>query len=199
MKIKCDNCGDVINRAPSQIAPNKHHFCSKKCKYLGLRKKREVRAGEIQVSQGQWYKVDEQDYEWLSQYAWYDRNGYPNTHSPHGRLSMHRLIFERTTGKKIRRGYYVDHRDRDLTNNRRSNLRLATHRQNIANQGPNKANTTGYKGVSKNKKGKWESYIRVYRKRVHIGVTTDPFEAAYLYDQFALQLLGEFAYTNFEY
>ncbi len=42
----------------------------------------------------------------------------------------------------------VDHEDRDRANNRWTNLRLATKKQNGENRNPHKRSTTGFRGVS---------------------------------------------------
>jgi len=43
---------------------------------------------------------------------------------------------------------FIDHIDRDPTNNKWNNLRAASCQQNAYNQGPNSKNSTGVKGVS---------------------------------------------------
>lgn len=46
---------------------------------------------------------------------------------------------------------YIDHADHDGTNNRRSNLRVCTHSQNLHNRPVQVNNELGYKGISKRK------------------------------------------------
>jgi hypothetical protein len=58
-------------------------------------------------------------------------------------------------------------------------------------------NTSGYKGVSWNKrKGKWRATITVNRKPLFLGYFGTPEEAAGAYDQAAIRHFGEYAVTN---
>ena len=51
----------------------------------------------------------------------------------------------------------IDHIDQDITNNRISNLRLVDHQRNMENKNKYKNNTSGFTGVSWNKKlDKWQ-------------------------------------------
>ena len=109
------------------------------------------------------------------------------------KATAHRLIMG-ITDPKIQ----VDHINGNKLDNRKENLRLATHQQNQHNVGPQKNNKSGYKGVSSNKKNKkYQARIMAKNKRVSLGCFDDPVEAARAYDRAALELFGEFAWTNF--
>ena len=92
-----------------------------------------------------------------------------------------------------------DHKDRNGLNNRRNNLRQATSSQNVANQSLRSNNTSGYKGVSWDKaSGKWVAKVKVNGKQQqHLGLFSDPIEAAKTYDRAALKAFGDFAFLNF--
>jgi len=92
-------------------------------------------------------------------------------------------------------GVKVDHQNRNGLDNQRHNLREATHAQNMQNKLPEKRNTSGYKGVWPHN-GHWRSGIKVNGQRIHLGVFTDPIEAARAYDEAAIEHFGEFACTN---
>lgn len=117
------------------------------------------------------------------------------------RLYLARLIVLGEKYKQAKRLFLVDHIDRDKLNNRRSNLRLATIFENMANVGPKKA---GYKGVFEQKRNlakKFSSYIDskslTGKKRKYLGHFASAEEAAKAYDKAAKEIFGEFAYQNF--
>ena len=68
---------------------------------------------------------------------------------------LHRLVF------LVHQGYLpeiIDHMDGNRTNNSIDNLREVTRSQNMMNSKMNKKNTSGYKGVCKDRNG-WRSHI----------------------------------------
>lgn len=92
----------------------------------------------------------------------------------------------------------IDHRNGDGLDNRRINLRKATHQENSFNKGPNKNNCTGYKGVAPFGIGRFRAQIMFNKKQVFLGCFDVAEEAARAYDKKAVELMGEFAWTNFE-
>jgi hypothetical protein len=94
-------------------------------------------------------------------------------------------------------GIEVDHENRNGLDCRRTNLRLATHRQNIMNTGLRPANTSGYKGVSWDKENqKWRASIRAYGRSYNLGRFSTKEEAARAYNEAASRLHGSFARLN---
>ena len=95
-------------------------------------------------------------------------------------------------------GLEIDHKNGQRHDNRISNLRLATHRQNMANSRSRQNNTSGFKGVSLFKPtGRWMAYIVVNYKRIYLGYFSHAEDAARAYDDAAREHFGEFARTNF--
>jgi hypothetical protein len=93
---------------------------------------------------------------------------------------------EAIIGRKLKRSELVDHEDRNPLNNRRSNLRLCTALQNAH-----------YKNVYWDAaRNKWSAYINYDGSRMMIGRYDDEVEAAYMFDQWALALQGEYAVFN---
>lgn len=63
----------------------------------------------------------------------------------------------------------VDHINWDKSNNKKSNLRIATKTQNNINIKRKSNNTSGYTGVSVLKNGKYKSSISINGKKYHLG------------------------------
>lgn len=92
----------------------------------------------------------------------------------------------------------LDHINGDRLDNRISNLREATHKQNAWNR-KGRNTTSVYKGVYWFKRdSKWKVSIGgLDGKKIHLGMYTDEVEAAKAYDCAARILYGEYARTNF--
>ncbi len=97
------------------------------------------------------------------------------------------------------KGLLVDHRNRNGLDNRRTNLRLATHSQNRCNRFVNKVGCSSqYRGVSRNKqKNKWNAQIQFEGKWIWLGRFDNEIDAAKAYDEAARKYHGEFARLNF--
>lgn len=142
----------------------------------------------------EWAYVDDK-YAWLiAACSWYVKN----TGHVQGRVKgkdqfLHRVIVELEGLDWLQ----VDHKNRNPLDNRFSNLRLTTDRQQRANTGKQKNNTSGYKGVSWSRNAKkWCAQTSVYRRHVHLGYFTNKHEAARAYNQAALKYFGEYACLN---
>ena len=88
----------------------------------------------------------------------------------------------------------IDHINHNPSDNRWCNLRAATKSQNLANVKMHKDNTTGYKGVSCDKRiNKYKAEIRHNGKRITLGYFDTPIEAHAAYKKKAIEICGEFA------
>jgi hypothetical protein len=153
----------------------------------------------IQLTNGLEAIVDDEDYNELIKYTWFG-NKYNNliyvkrkTRKLDNRnetiISMHRQIMGFPEGKD------VDHINNNGLDNRRCNLRICSHAQNMRNR-KIKAhnNTSGFKGVS------WFKRLRKWRASISpttIGYFDSKEEAAKAYDEAAKKLFGEFANINY--
>lgn len=118
-------------------------------------------------------------------------NGYLKT-GINGRTYLnHRLIF------LMQNGWLppsIDHIDGNPLNNKPENLRPANKSENACNTGLSVLNTSGYKGVSFNKRsGKWVAHIRKNQRGTWLGRYDTPEEASQAYAAAAATLHGEFA------
>jgi hypothetical protein len=159
-------------------------------------------AVRVPLTRGLYATIDEEDLPLVTGRSWWALKT-PNSHTYYamawfgdrekkgGRCRlMHSLILG--AGPKQR----IDHVNGDGLDNRRENIRFATHAQNIANSGLSKANRSGYKGVSRHG-SKWAAFITKDYKGHYIGLFSDPKEAARAYDEKARELFGEYARLNF--
>lgn len=88
----------------------------------------------------------------------------------------------------------VDHRNLNRSDNRWTNLREATPSQNRRNSGTPAHNTSGLKGVSKVKSGKWVAQIRVGGgKNLNLGRYSTKSQAKAAYDLAAYMFHSDFA------
>jgi len=91
----------------------------------------------------------------------------------------------------------VDHIDNNPSNNNVKNLRWATSSDNSCNRGKQKNNTTGFKGVSFNKKtNKYRALININGKLKHLGYYESVENASKAYEEKAREIHGEFYYKN---
>lgn len=140
--------------------------------------------------------VDDDDYEWLIQYSWTERDGYALTtvkdeYGTNKILRMHRLIINAPSGIS------VDHINRIRHDNRKENLRLATREQNMWNVGKKRKSKSSsqYKGVYFNN-GVYHVEIRFNKSRKRLGSYSNEIAAANAYNHFAKIHHGEFAVLN---
>ena len=149
---------------------------------------------KITLTKGKEALVDDQDYEFLMRWKWHAACGgkYAGRRPKSGAIYMHQLIAKRMGFENI-----PDHIDGNGLDNRRANLRPATHQLNLANRGPQVNNTSGFKGVTYDKaRGKWFASIKVQGKRYNLGRFDDKVEAARVYNKAAKKHFGEFAWLN---
>jgi len=156
----------------------------------------------IKLTKGQYAIVDDADFEWLNQWKWYVGKGrctfYAHRSSKVNEqwetVYMHRFIVGLTKGD----GREVDHEGGNGLDNRRENLRICTHSENMQNrQTIKKGKSCKYQGVCKIRSGKWYAYIMKNYRHYSLGEHVTAKAAAQAYDRKALELYGPDAKTNF--
>ena len=149
---------------------------------------------EINLTQSAVALVDDDDYERLSKYNWFFARGYAyrtgiGANGKRTSISMHREIVD------IRPGYECDHINGNRFDNRKANLRQATHTQNLANQKAQVCCTSRFKGVSRDRT-RWQAQIAINNKSQYLGRFIRETDAALAYNDAASNLFGEFARLN---
>jgi len=147
------------------------------------------------LTQGKVAFVDDGDYAALSQYKWQFVLGYAvryaNVNGVETTIRMHRQIMNAPPRKK------VDHKNRNKLDNQRHNLRWANSSQNGRNVGITAKNTSGFKGVSLDRKrGTFRAMIQGDKGNIFLGRYPTPEEAAKSCDIAAKKLHAEFASLN---
>ena len=149
---------------------------------------------EIPLTRGAVALVDDEDYDWLSQWCWrLNSHGYAiRSFKLDGKtryLNMHRIVMD------AQRGQYVDHIDHNRLNNRRANLRFVTAQENQRHRRTFCNNSTGFKGVSF-LHNQWHARLGLDRQMIHLGFFDDLQVAAQVYDAAARRVFGEFTLPN---
>lgn len=149
--------------------------------------------------------VDQADYDHFSHLRWLARWN-PGTRSYYAyrtelvggktiNIFLHREILRLPRNPGRGRGETVDHENHDTIDNRRCNLRVANHGQQMANQRRRTIASQPYRGVRPD----WGSYqVRICHnlQPVHVANTANEVEAAWIYNYAAHLLRGEFAQLN---
>lgn len=147
--------------------------------------------------------VDDEDFERLNQYKWFlmetkgsfqiIRTKTKNKHTTSFNLGSEILNVDST----------VDHKDRNVFNCQKENLRQCTTSQNRCNQTKSKIqkskyfhSQSKYKGVRRTKTLTWEARISYERKCFQLGTFNTEQEAALAYNKAAVNLHKEFAVLN---
>lgn len=160
---------------------------------------------EIVLTKGYVTQVDDDQYDWLSQWKWYASVG----HNVYARglvngksVKMHRLIMGVGPNEQ------VDHINHDTLCNLRENLRICTLAENNRNRKSTRGSASKYVGVSRVRTRQkcsdgvhydwcWRAFISVNSRHRVLISTKDEVQAAMVRDVAALKYYGEFAHLNF--
>lgn len=143
----------------------------------------------VDVNEKEFY-FDEEDFDIVSQYVWCIDNDYVITRIEQKRISMHRLLLNTPKNQE------VDHINGNKADNRKCNLRICDHTQNMFNKPIYKSNKTGIKGVTF-ENGKYRARITAYKNVVDLG-SFDNLEDAMFARFEAEKLHGDFSYYKRE-
>jgi hypothetical protein len=155
---------------------------------------------ELAIS-GHTVLIDDADYEKVSIIKWHvyqygTELWYASGGSKGHTIYMHRVIVD------VPAGMSVDHINGNGLDNRRDNLRVCLHQQNLSNQHHQRRLThSRYKGVTFNKnrasqKKPWIAQIKAFQKHYGLGYFATEIEAARAYNEAATRFFGEYARLN---
>lgn len=135
--------------------------------------------------------VDDADLALFSRTNWNvnSRTGYVQGSIDGSKVYLHRVIMCAPSG------YDVDHLNGVKTDNRRANLRIVRHRDNLRRRVKlNANNKSGYRGVSRcSRSGLWRARGRTGGREVMLGRFGNAEEAARVVDAWRRSVYGEFA------
>jgi hypothetical protein len=134
--------------------------------------------------------VDTEDVDRIIKYKWTIGTwGYPSAIINDESIFLHRFILNEYDKNRI-----PDHINRNILDNRKSNLRIANKSDNAANSKIPKNNTSGVKGVSWSKQANgWRAYLTKHNHRYELGVFKDKGEAIEARLNAEKEYFGEFA------
>lgn len=152
---------------------------------------------QIELSQGKFALVDDDDYEYINKFKWYamkcKNTFYAVRHQTIcGKKTlemMHRVILN------ANKPYVVDHKSGDGLDNTKNNIRICTQKQNLQNK--KSSGACKFKGVSYDKsRSKWMAQIKYDGKKKTIGRFSTETQAAIAYNLYASHNFGEYAKLN---
>jgi hypothetical protein len=104
---------------------------------------------EIKLTQNKWTYIDIDDYYILNDYNFcYSNAGYAKTSKDYKTLFLHRLVMN-CTGNMV-----IDHKNGNRLDNRKSNLLITTHAENMLRRKKHSNNTSGITGIRLRTKSK---------------------------------------------
>ena len=157
---------------------------------------------KIKLTQGQFALVDDADYEWLNQYKWYAckirGNFYAVRHSPVENRKRHTILMSRQIlGLNYGDSREADHRNHNTLDNRRNNIRICTHQQNMGNRKLTLNTSSRFKGVTWDKaKNRWKAQICINGRQTYLGLFLSEKKAALAFNDVSKKYHGEFACLN---
>jgi DNA-binding CsgD family transcriptional regulator len=146
---------------------------------------------EIRTKDGEVILIDAADVDLVRDYVWTVRRGpfghqYAQASWKTKKVLLHRLIMNPGADQS------VDHINNNGLDNRRCNLRLCTHAENMRNRKKHKNNSSGFKGVYP-EGNRWSARITSNGVRHNLGVFETREEAHAAYVAGAQRLHGAFA------
>lgn len=175
-EIPCKHCGIYFMPTRAQYRLYKSNnftsssYCSDKCRYTREYEHKDMGSYMIVFVGGKEVLLDKDIYEKYYKTLYLHRKkDYISVRVFTGKKeALARLIMNVKDSQKS-----IDHINGNTLDNRRENLRVVTHQENMMNKSDYKNNSSGVKGVNKNSQGLWVARIQVGGKRIFLGSSTD--------------------------
>lgn len=150
------------------------------------------------------FLFDDEDQHIVDSYRWYairaNKNSdvfYTRTHVPKADGTRATVCASRLfLASKLAPGLVVDHINHDGMDNRKSNLRICTHAENMRNRSRSKNASNAYKGVRKTGSGKFQAVIGFNNKLIPLGSYSTEEDAAKVYNMASKLLHGVYGHLN---
>lgn len=161
---KC-SCNNIIKKSRKYLKTSKHPSCG--CFYsikntYKIDYENSIVYGYTMRTNKE-FIFDLEEYEKVKKYDWILNSGYVQTKS--SGIRLHNLIMNFEPDDNI--DLEVDHINRIPTDNKKENLRICTHEENIRNVGIRKNNKSGIIGVHFDTyKNKWVAHIKYNYKNI---------------------------------
>lgn len=186
---KCD-CGNLHEVDPCHLKDGHTRSC-RKCKTIV----RENGYLKYIDKKGDYFLFDECDLDLIKKYMWSvnSKLGYAySSPKPNGKRELlHRYLLGFPDAE-------IDHINGNPRDNRRKNLRICSHSENLKNTKMHYDNRSGFKGVYFSKdRNKYRARITVDGKSIYLGQYDTAEEGGRAYDRAAVFYFGEFARLNF--
>lgn len=184
---RCGHCDNIIRDIPrGTLKNNKSKSCGLKHKinnnFSTYTNKYDLskKYGIGYTKNNEPFYFDKEDYDKIKKYSWschsnnekYIITTKKKDNGKYERIFMHNLIMNNINKENI-----IDHKNRKPNDNRKNNLRIVTHSQNIMNTKLYSNNKSGVKGVYLSNDNKWKAYITFKKNRIHLGTYEDKNEA----------------------
>ncbi len=159
---------------------------------------------KIELTQGQFAVIDDDDYDRISSHKWYAKKNNVKCKVVYYAATNITILGKRTTIRMHQfilgsspNGKEIDHADGNTLNNQKHNLRFCTRTQNLYNAIGSPYSATKHKGITfNNKSNMYRVRISINGKSTHIGCFKKIEDAICVYNNAALKYHGEFARLN---
>lgn len=173
-KCICD-CGNEVIVLGNSLLSNRTQSCGCLHKEIVRKTNKELYKkyntynlfGEYGIGytlKGEEFYFDLEDYDKIKNYCWSKHKGYIVSKENDSHVLLHRIILD------INDDYDTDHINHNTADNRKINIRICKHQENMCNRKLNINNTSGYKGIVWDKNNNcWRSQIGYKSKVINLG------------------------------